>query len=240
MSAACAFSGRRYSVLCSLDSTCVGIAGARGRMLYSSRSGDQLGGSRTYTERVAVEAYAELAASAREATLRSPGGQETTRSVDIAARKSEHSLAGGVSAVSLQLRSTSAASVATRRELSLRSIRHDRAARRSDLCIPRLVPSRRFVSDTTVRRLVKRCQEDVANQKRKEDEIEQVRIDVELKQLAAKENERLDAEDKHVEKCEAQAARLTAQTEAAVTWRVSALQIRAADHFISRCPECHS
>eukprot|EP01043_Picozoa_sp_COSAG02_P032233 COSAG02_NODE_2146_length_9670_cov_7.714136_3_plen_245_part_00 len=230
---------RECSVLCSLDSTFVGIAAARGRLMYSGRGGDRLGRRRTHTERVTVDTSAELAACARKAVLRLPAGEETTRSVDVATQNSGHSLAVGSSGVSLEeLSTTTAALVTTRREISLRSIRHDRAARRSDLCTPRLVPPGRFVSEATVRRLVKRCQEDVANQKREEDEIEQARIDVELRQLAEKENERLAAEAKAIEERKRKEAQLATQAEAAAMWRVSTEYVRAFDHLMYCCSCC--
>ena len=132
------------------------------------------------------------------------------RSVDVATPKAGHSLSGGSSGSSLLLSCASTASVSTRREISQRSIR-GRASRRWDLSTPRLAPPRRLVSDATVRRLVRRCREDVADQKRSEDEAEQARIDAAVQKLPKDEETRLAVEANTVRQ---QEARFTVETTA--------------------------
>ena len=131
-------------------------------------------------------------------------------SVDVAALPAGHSLSGGSSGSSLLLSCASAASVSTRREISQRSI-HGRASQRWDLSTPRLAPPRRLVSDATVRRLVRRCREDVADQKRSEDEAEQARIDAAVQKLPKDEETRLAVEANTVRQ---QEARFTVETTA--------------------------
>ena len=135
------------------------------------------------------------------------------RSVDVATPKSGHSLSGGSSGSSLLLSFASAASVSTRREISQRSNRA-RASRRCGLSTPRLAPPRRLVSDATVRRLVRRCREDVADQKRSEDEAEQESIDAEVQKLPKDEEKGLAAEANAVRQHEHQEPRFTVETTA--------------------------
>lgn len=194
-------------------------AAARGR-LPSGRGGDQLGGSHARPgSPVAVEASAELAASTRAAALDAPGGRITTRS--IAVETSQSCLCGSESGAEQPppldlLSSSSAALVATRREISRRNV-HSRKARRADLATPRLVPPGRFVSDATVRRLARRCREDIAVRKRVEDEAALAAIAAEEARLIAEEEARLFAEreaawQREQEESRVHAARLAEET----------------------------
>jgi hypothetical protein len=106
--------------------------------------------------------------------------------------------------------------VATRREISRRNV-HSRKARRADLATPRLVPPGRFVSDATVRRLARRCREDIAVRKRVEDEAALAAIAAEEARLIAEEEARLFAEreaawQREQEESRVHAARLAEET----------------------------
>lgn len=57
-----------------------------------------------------------------------------------------------------------------RRSIGQSGIR-DRRSRRKQLSTPRMEPARRLVSDTTVRRLVRRCKAEVAAQKQADDDV---------------------------------------------------------------------
>lgn len=216
------------------NSKCVGIIGARGRS-FSGRGGDQLGGRHTRPKpSVAVAASTETAASTHEAILSSPVGREMMRSVAVAPQSSERSLDGQSSGASLLPTSSAAALVPTRREISLRRIRN-RAVRRSDLAIPRFLPPAHFVSDATVRRLVRRCREDVADQKRWEDQAEQARIDAEVKRIESEEKAQLAAEMKAAWECEQQEIRDEVTRQAAVARQVSADEMHACLTAASHC-----